>query len=91
MKDLLLIVFGWFGLIPKDKYQHFALGSLLAMLFFVGTFWLPFWFSFVVSVFTTMGIEVAKEYYIDEEPDWWDIAATFLGGLMVWCPLLVAF
>ena len=38
MKNVLNLLFRWLDKIGKDKYQHFALGSFLALIVFVVAF-----------------------------------------------------
>lgn len=90
MKGLLKCIFAWFDQIGKDKYEHFALGAILASIIFVIAAPMFFWFALSVSIFVTMGVEIAKEYYYDVKPDWKDILATFLGGATIWISLIVA-
>ena len=99
MKNLLNQLFRWLDRISKDKYQHFALGSFLAMFSFVVIFPLfecighdtAYWIGLGLSVAATMGLEVFKEFYVDVKPDWRDILATMLGGSIVWVALAVAY
>lgn len=99
MKNVLDQLFRWLDKIGKDKYQHFALGSFLALIVFVVAFTLvkfighgaAYWIGLGLSAAATMGLEVFKEFYVDVKPDWRDILATMLGGSMVWIALLVAY
>lgn len=99
MKNVLNQLFRWLDKIGKDKYQHFALGTMIATLGFIVAMPLfrfightgAFWVCFGISVAATLGLEAFKEFRVDVKPDWRDILATMLGGSMVWISLLVAY
>ena len=84
--------------IGKDKFEHFALGAMIAMIgFIVATPLFCFmghtaasWSCFGISVVGMMGVELYKEFRVDVKPDWRDMLATALGGSTVWIALLVA-
>ena len=95
MKKIIQEVVAWLNTIPKDKYQHFAVGALEAFLtLWVATMLLSFaedariWVAVVISVLVTLWIEVYKEYRVDESANLGDAVATMLGGACVWIPML---
>lgn len=99
MKTIFTKIFKLLDRIGKDKYQHFALGSVLALLVFIvaqpifefagrgASYWIAYALSFII----TMGVEAYKEWYLDVKADWRDVLATFLGGSVVWAALAFAY
>lgn len=99
MKSIIKKLVSLLDRISKDKFEHFALGAMIATLGFIVAMPLfrfmghtaAFWACFGISVAATLGLEVFKEFRVDVKPDWKDILATMLGGSMVWISLLVAY
>lgn len=99
MKSIIKKLVSLLDKIGKDKYQHFALGAMIATLGFIVAKPLfrfmghtaAFWACFGISIAATLGLEAFKEFRVDVKPDWKDILATMLGGSMVWISLLVAY
>lgn len=100
LKKLLTRVLQWLNAIPKDKYQHDALGSRIATWSFVFAIllvWLAvavttaFWIAIAVSVVSTAGWAVWKDCAYDAESDWRDILATIIGGFRFWVAVLVLY
>ena len=97
MKKFIAKVLDLLNGIGKDKYQHFALGALIAFCVFgvvlviLGDSKAAFWISFGISVIATTWSEVYKECYLDDEGNWWDVVATLFGGVLVWGSLIVGY
>ena len=97
MKKFFSKFFALLNGIGKDKYQHCVLGGLIAFSVFVvslvilGDSKAAFWIAFGLSVAVTLWSEVYKEYYLDDEADWWDVVATLIGGLIVWGSLVIGY
>ena len=97
MKKFFAKFFDFLNAVGKDKYQHFVLGGVIAFSLFsvalviLGDSKAAFWIAIGLSVAATVWSEVYKEYYLDEEADWWDMVATILGGIMVWASLLIGY
>lgn len=87
MKKIFDWIFAKLGKVGKDKYQHIAVGSILAAVLFVlllqlGRADVAWWLSLML----TFGAALGKEFIIDAEPDARDIAATMIGWLAVGVP-----
>lgn len=99
MKKLFNKIIAFLDRIEKDKYQHFALGAVIAIVTFLMALFIfsfsgekvSFWVSFSVSVLTTSWLEVFKEQHIDSEADRLDVIATLLGGVSVWAALVIGY
>lgn len=99
MKSIIKKLVSLLDRIGKDKFEHFALGAMIATLGFIVATPLfrfmghtaAFWVCFGISIAATLWLEVFKEFRVDVKPDWRDILATMLGGSMVWISLLVAY
>lgn len=85
--DAYVNTIGWINAIAKDKYQHFAVGAVIALAVMVVTMplcslwrWIPL-LSSMVSVITAALI---KERNIDPISDINDIIATLAGGAVIW-------
>ena len=88
MKRLINKLVGWLNAIAKDKYQHFAVGAVIASAALIvavplGAWWR--WLPLIVSM-----IAVVKERKIDPKADMQDILWTLAGGGMVWLAILAA-
>lgn len=79
--------------IGKDKYQHFAVGAILALGVFVvmaivcSLFLCPkatFWVALDLSAIAVTGAALWKEKKHDAYADWKDILFTLGGGLSIW-------
>lgn len=79
MKKIYEKVLGWFRGVGIDKYWHFIAGLVIAALFNIA-------FGLEVCILPVIVAGFAKEAYdlvTDYRWDWWDLAATILGGLVV--------
>ena len=86
MKRLINILVGWLNAIAKDKYQHFAVGLIVAVP--LGAWWR--WLPLIVSMIAVLTAAVVKERKIDPKADMQDILWTLAGGGMVWLAILAA-
>ena len=91
MKRLINKLVGWLNAIAKDKYQHFAVGAVIASAALIvavpsGAWWLPL----IVSMIAVLTAAVVKERKIDPKADMQDILWTLAGGGMVWLAILAA-
>ena len=72
--------------IPADKVAHFAGGSIVAAVGFLAG---PF-----VSLYLVLAVGLGKELWDSFNPphvaDPWDLVATLLGGLPVWCAVVLS-
>ena len=84
-------IFAALGKIGKDKYQHFSLGAVIAVVALCLSAGLPFPAANFVSIVAVLGVELFKEFALDSRADWKDIVATLLGGLCVWVSACVVF
>lgn len=91
MKNLIDTLLNWLDAVPKDKYQHFAVGAVLAAIFQIVPvcFGLPWWLALIASVTVVFAAAWVKEHEIDPAEDMKDIAATVAGGAVVWIVTLV--
>ena len=99
MKKLFNKIIAFLDRIEKDKYQHFTLGVVIAIVTFLMALFIfsfsgekvSFWVSFAVSILTTSWLEIFKEQHIDSEADRLDVIATLLGGVAVWAALVIGY
>lgn len=93
-------VIAWLGGIGKDKYQHFAVGAIIALgVFAVATFVFglflgnvaTFWVAFDLSMIAVTAIAIWKEYKHDAQANWYDILFTMLGGAIVWASAIITY
>ena len=93
MKRLINKLVGWLNAIAKDKYQHFAVGAVIASAALIvavplGAWWR--WLPLLVSMIAVLTAAVVKERKIDPKADMQDILWTLAGGGMVWLAILAA-
>ena len=87
MKNLIAKILTRLNSIPKDKYQHFAVGAVLAAVALIVAHPLQAWwrwFPLLVSMIAVVTAAVVKERRIDHEADLYDILWTLAGGGVVW-------
>jgi hypothetical protein len=84
-------IFAALGKIGKDKYQHFSLGAIIAVVALCLSAGLPFPAANFLSILAVLSVELFKEFVLDSRADWKDIVATLLGGLCVWVASCVVF
>ena len=87
MKRLINKLVGWLNAIAKDKYQHFAVGAVIASAALIVAVPLGAWWRSMIAVLTAA---VVKERKIDPKADMQDILWTLAGGGMVWLAILAA-
>lgn len=92
MKRLINKLVGWLNAIAKDKYQHFAVGAVIASAALIvavplGAWWR--WLPLIVSMIAVMTAAVVKERKIDLKADMQDILWTLAGGAVEWVVLIV--
>jgi len=79
--------------IPKDKWQHLNIGSVIAAVAFIaGLVAVGFWTGFAASVAVVVAAAYCKEVWDGKNGgvfDRMDIVATLIGGAVIWLPLLV--
>ena len=80
MKRLINKLVGWLNAIAKDKYQHFAVGAVIASAALI----------VAVPLIAVLTAAVVKERKIDPKADMQDILWTLAGGGMVWLAILAA-
>lgn len=91
MRKIFDKLFAALGKIGKDKYQHFSLGAVIAVVALCLSAGLSFPAANFVSIVAVLGVELFKEFVLDAKADWRDIVATLLGGLCVWVASYVVF
>jgi short subunit fatty acids transporter len=91
MRKIFDRLFALLGAIGKDKYQHFSLGAIIAVVALCLSAGLPFPAANFVSIVAVLGVELFKEFVLDAKADWRDVVATLLGGLCVWVGACVVF
>lgn len=91
MKRIFDRIFAALGKIGKDKYQHFSLGAVIAVVALCLSAELPFPAANFASIVAVLGVELFKEFVLDGRADWRDLVATLLGGLCVWVASCVVF
>ena len=92
MKRLINKLIGWLNAIAKDKYQHFAVGAVIAYAALIvavplGVWWR--WLPLLVSIIAVMTAAVVKERKIDLKADMQDILWTLAGGAVEWVVFIV--
>lgn len=91
MRKIFDKLFAALGKIGKDKYQHFSLGAVIAVVALCLSAGLPFPAANFISIVAVLGVELFKEFVLDAKADWKDIVATLLGGLCVWVGACVVY
>ncbi len=86
-------IFKFLEKIGKDKYQHFAIGALIASVVLCICSWckLPFAATHFIALVCVLLAELVKEFCLDTEPDVKDVIATLLGGAVVGVPACFIF
>jgi hypothetical protein len=70
--------------ISTDKYQHFAIGTVISsIVLIICSILLPNALAYILSFSITLAAAYIKEKVIDNKIDYKDIIATVLGGLVV--------
>lgn len=92
MKRLINKLVGWLNAIAKDKYQHFAVGAVIASAALIvavplGALWR--WLPLLVSMIAVLTAAVIKERKIDPKADMQDILWTLAGGAVEWVVFIV--
>ena len=92
MKRLINKLIGWLNAIAKDKYQHFAVGAVIASAALIvavplGAWWR--WLPQLVSIIAVLTAAVVKERKIDPKADMQDILWTLAGGAVGWVVFIV--
>lgn len=92
MKRLINKLIGRLNAIAKDKYQHFAVGEVIASAALIvavplGVWWR--WLPLLVSIIAVMTAAVVKERKIDPKADMQDILWTLAGGAVGWVVFIV--
>lgn len=93
MKRLINKLVGWLNAIAKDRYQHFAVGAVIALAVLIvtmplGSWWR--WLPLLASMIAVLTAAILKERRIDPKADMQDILWTLAGGGMVWLAILAA-
>lgn len=95
MKRLINKLVGWLNAIAKDKYQHFAVGAVIAsaaliaaVVLLAPVWFVPWWLALTASVVAVIAVAVGKEK-VDAKSDLRDIVATLCGGAVVWITYLI--
>ena len=89
MKRLINKLVGWLNAIAKDKYQHFAVGAVIASAALIVAVPLGAWWRWLPLLVSMIAVFV-KERKIDPKADMQDILWTLAGGGMVWLAILAA-
>ena len=89
MKRLINKLIGWLNAIAKDKYQHFAVGAVIASAALIVAVPLGAWLPLLVSMVAVMTAAVVKERKIDPKADMQDILWTLAGGAVEWVVFIV--
>lgn len=87
MKRLINKLVGWLNAIAKDKYQHFAVGAVIASAALIVAVPLGAWWRLLpllVSIIAVMTAAILKERKIDPKADMQDILWTLAGGAVAW-------
>ena len=92
MKRLINKLIGWLNAIAKDKYQHFAVGAVIASAALIvavplGAWWQ--WLPLLVSMIAVLTAAILKERKIDPKADMQDILWTLAGGAVGWVVFIV--
>lgn len=92
MKKVIEKFIEWLNVVPKDKYQHFTFGAIIASVALIIAAplidcwrWLPL----VISVVALVSLAMVKEYAVDSKVDVNDILWTIGGGYTVWVIFIV--
>lgn len=92
MKKVIEKFIEWLNVVPKDKYQHFTLGVIIASVALIIAAplidcwrWLPL----VISVVALVSLAMTKECAVDSKVDVNDILWTIGGGYTVWVIFIV--
>lgn len=91
-KDAVVNTLGWLNAIAKDKYQHFAVGAVIALAVLIVTMPLGSWgrwLPLLASMIAVMTAAILKERRIDPKADMQDILATLAGGAVIWAEFVV--
>lgn len=86
---LLNKLFGWFLAIGKDRYIHIVLGTMIASVLLCVFAWLPLWINLLISLVVVLAAALLKDLVIDSTADWVDILCTWLGGSLIWLPVIL--
>lgn len=92
MKNLINKLLARLDRIGKDKYQHFALGAIIALAAMLVALPLNAWwggFPPLVSMLAVVAAALTKERKIDAKADLNDILWTLAGGAAVWAVYLI--
>lgn len=92
MKTLIQKLLNRLNRIGKDKYQHFTLGTAIALVALLAALPLDAWwwgFPLLASLLAVVIVAVLKEHRIDPIADQNDILWTLAGGAAVWAVYLV--
>ena len=92
MKRLINKLIGWLNAIAKDKYQHFAVGAVIASAALIVAVPLGAWWRLLpllVSIIAVMTAAILKERKIDPKADMQDILWTLAGGVVGWVVFIV--
>lgn len=89
MKRLLSKILTALFAVGQDKYMHVTFGALIASVALCLFCWLPAWASMLISVLLVLSAALIKDLVIDSKPDWHDIVAGVVGGLIVWMPVIL--
>jgi magnesium-transporting ATPase (P-type) len=85
-------IINYLNSIAKDKYQHFAIGAVIAavsIVFFAAL--LDFWLALLASMVTVAAVAKFKEHHDAKNGgffDWQDFIATCTGGGVVWIAVI---
>lgn len=91
MKNLIEKLLNRLNRIGKDKYQHFTLGTVIALVALLAALPLGAWwrgFPMLASLLAVISAAVLKERRFDTAADLNDILSTLAGGAAVWIVFL---
>lgn len=91
MKNLIEKLLDLLNRIGKDKYQHFILGAVIALVALLTALPLGAWwrgFPLLASLLAVISAAVLKERRFDTAADLNDILSTLAGGAVVWAVYL---
>ena len=89
MKRLINKLVGWLNAIAKDKYQHFAVGAVIASAALIVAVPLGAWWRWLPLLVSIIAAAVVKERKIDPKADMQDILWTLAGGAVGWVVFIV--
>lgn len=92
MKRLINKLVGSLNAIAKDKYQHFAVGVVIASAVLIVAMPLGAWqqwLPLLVSMIAVLAAAILKERKIDPKADMQDILWTLAGGAVGWVVFVV--